>query len=173
MWNFSKKQLAAFVVTTLAGACLHFLYTLLPTPLTALFSPVNESLWEHLKIFFWPHLVAMMVLTRGGERGTRAPWLLSMVLLSGAMLGSSYVYHILLGGERMVVDLAIYVLAMMVGFLLPGILHPVGDIPIVRDGLALLVLVLAVSIVVFTFLPPDHILFMDLLGVNTWATIPY
>lgn len=73
MRKLPKKLLTAFVVTTLAGACLHFLYVLLPNPVTALLAPVNESLWEHLKIFFWPYLAAALLLTRGGERGCRAP----------------------------------------------------------------------------------------------------
>ena len=47
MPKLSGRLLLAFAVTTVAGACLHFLYALLPNPVTALFSPVNESLWEH------------------------------------------------------------------------------------------------------------------------------
>ena len=66
MRKLPKKLLTALVVTTLAGACLHFLYVLLPNPVTALLAPVNESLWEHLKIFFWPYLAAALLLTRGG-----------------------------------------------------------------------------------------------------------
>ena len=61
MRKLPKKLLTAFVVTTLAGACLHFLYVLLPNPVTALLAPVNESLWEHLKIFFWPYLAAALL----------------------------------------------------------------------------------------------------------------
>ena len=34
----------------LAGAGLHFLWQALPNPLFALISPVNESVWEHLKL---------------------------------------------------------------------------------------------------------------------------
>ena len=48
-----KRLLAAFVLTTLAGVCLHFLYDLLPCPVTALFSPVRESIWEHLKVIYF------------------------------------------------------------------------------------------------------------------------
>ena len=44
MRKLPKKLLTAFVVTTLAGACLHFLYVLLPNPVTALLAPVNERL---------------------------------------------------------------------------------------------------------------------------------
>ena len=159
MRKLPKKLLTAFVVTTLAGACLHFLYVLLPNPVTALLAPVNESLWEHLKIFFWPYLAAALLLTRGGERGCRAPWMLSALLLCVVMLCAGYFYHIILGGAA--------------GFLLPGVFCHVGERTGVRDIILLLTVTMAGAIAIFTFLPPDHILFTDLSGVNTWATIPY
>ena len=37
----------------------------------------------------------------------------------------------------------------------------------------LAVLALGAALVLFTFLPPDCPLFLDLSGVNTWSTIPY
>ena len=66
--RFSKAALFAFVIATLAGSCLHFVHDLFPSPVTALFSPVNESLWEHLKILFWPYLVSILLLSHLGER---------------------------------------------------------------------------------------------------------
>lgn len=52
-------MLAVFAAATLLGACLHFVYALFPNPVTALISPTCESLWEHLKLLFWPYLAAM------------------------------------------------------------------------------------------------------------------
>ena len=83
MFRLSRKMLAVFAAATLLGACLHFVYALFPNPVTALISPTCESLWEHLKLLFWPYLAAMCFLTRGGEKGCRAPWMLSLLLLSG------------------------------------------------------------------------------------------
>ena len=119
MPRLSGRLLLAFVVTTVAGACLHFLYDLLPNPVTALFSPVNESLWEHGKILFWPYLAAMLVLTRRGAPGCRTPWLLTAPLMVCAMLAAGWLYHFTLGGEAMAVDIGIYVAVMALGFLLP------------------------------------------------------
>ena len=174
MWRVSKKLLTAFVAATLCGACLHFVYAMLPDPVTALFSPINESLWEHVKILFWPYLAAALLLTRGGEKGCRTPWFLSAIILSAAMLVFGWVYHIAMGGESLAVDVGAYVLLMAAGFLLlPGALRKVGENGLLRDVLGLAVIVLAAALVLFTFLPPDNILFVDLSGVNTWATIPY
>jgi hypothetical protein len=46
------------------GAALHFLYEAVPNPLTALISPINESVWEHLKLLFWPMLLTAFWLSQ-------------------------------------------------------------------------------------------------------------
>lgn len=173
MRKLSGKLLIAFVIATLAGACLHFLYVLLPNPVTAILAPVNESLWEHLKILYWPYLIAALFLNRGGEQGCLAPWMLSGLLISGAMLGLSWTYHIWLFGDHLSIDLGLYVLLMAVGFLLPGCLDRVREMHIFREVLFLITAIFIGMILLFTFLPPDHIFFADLSGVNTWSTIPY
>ena len=50
---YPKRQLiVTWLAAILAGCALHFLYEWLPSAITALFSPVNESLWEHVKLVF-------------------------------------------------------------------------------------------------------------------------
>ncbi len=39
----------------------HFIYDLIPCGFTALFFPVNESIWEHMKIIFYVLLVSSLV----------------------------------------------------------------------------------------------------------------
>lgn len=173
MPKLSGKLLLAFVVTTLAGACLHFLYTLLPNPVTAVLSPVNESLWEHGKILFWPYLTAGVLLTRRGTPGCLTPWLLTAPLMVLAMLGAGWVYHFTLGGEAIAVDIGIYVVLMAAGFLLSQVLEGSCEHPLLGTLGFLLALALGAALALFTFLPPDHPLFLDLSGVNTWSTIPY
>ena len=47
-----------FAVTSFLGTILHFLYEWLgESTLIALFSGVNESTWEHMKLLFWPMLI--------------------------------------------------------------------------------------------------------------------
>lgn len=58
-----KKQIGAwellgFSVTALVGTLLHFLYEWSGESLwIAPFSGVNESTWEHMKLFFWPSFI--------------------------------------------------------------------------------------------------------------------
>lgn len=168
--SVSPRLLFAFILTTLAGTCLHFVYDLLPNVVTALFSPVNESIWEHLKLIYWPYLAAMALVTGKAGMGRRGSWLFSLLVISVAMLLVGYVYHISLGGGSVVFDVGLYVVLMAVGFWLPGKLKsPAGR----SAPLLFLTVLLGFCIVLFTFLPPDSILFADLSGVHTWYTIPY
>ena len=51
----SLWQWAGFGVATLSGTILHFLYDWTGgSILIAPFSGVNESVWEHMKLLFWP-----------------------------------------------------------------------------------------------------------------------
>ncbi len=54
-------QLAGFGAVSLAGTLLHFLYDWTGSPLAALFSGVNESTWEHMKLLFFPLFLLAIV----------------------------------------------------------------------------------------------------------------
>jgi hypothetical protein len=44
-----------YAITSLGGTILHFLYDWSgKSRLVAVFSGVNESTWEHMKLLFWP-----------------------------------------------------------------------------------------------------------------------
>ena len=141
MSRLSKAALITFVVATLAGSCLHFLYALWPNGLTALLAPVNESLWEHVKILYWPCLLSGVLLVRREPEslGARA---FSLLLSAAVMLGVGYLYHVVLEGDSLFFDVALYVLVMAAFFLLPCFLRtPVWS----RTRLLWVVLVLALG----------------------------
>ena len=68
-----RKWGLVFTLAVLGGAALHFLYDVWPNPLTAVLAPVNESVWEHLKLLYWPFLAAAFVLARGAD-DARGRW---------------------------------------------------------------------------------------------------
>ena len=112
----NKKMLVWFLAAAVLGVLLHFLYEWFPIPALALISPVRESIWEHVKLIYFPLLLVSLVMGRGGQ-GARAPWLLSMIVACVVMLGVGYVYHVIFRGEAMAVDLILYVLMIALGFL--------------------------------------------------------
>ena len=60
--NLLRREIIGALFTCAAGTLLHFLYGLSgDNSVVAAFSSVNESTWEHMKIFFVPYFVFTMV----------------------------------------------------------------------------------------------------------------
>ena len=56
--NLKTHSLMRYIFVTLLGVFLHFAYELSgENPIVGLFATVNESIWEHLKLVFFPMLV--------------------------------------------------------------------------------------------------------------------
>ena len=173
MEKSTKKLIFTYLIAAAAGIVLHFLFHWFPNPVLALVSPVRESVWEHMKLLYFPLLAVSLVMGRGGSGAGRTPWLLGIAAVCAAMLGAGYLYHITLRGESLYVDLALYFLLLAVGFLLPRVLWPLCEWPGTDKAALLLTALLGALIVWFTFFPPDAALFADLSGaVRTFLTIP-
>lgn len=115
-----RKWWTVCFLSILAGSALHFLYDLWPNPLTAVFAPVNESVWEHLKLLYWPFLAAAFVLTKDEADG-RKSWCSLLAGLLGTPLLLLGTYYTLLSGFALYglpLDLILYALAMAGGFAL-------------------------------------------------------
>ena len=172
MKNLSAKPWIVFFGALSLGVLLHFLYGRLPNPVTALISPVRESLWEHMKILYVPLLLSALLLGRKAP-ALRSARLLAIPVVCFLMPGLAWVYHIPLRGEGMIFDLILYAAMMGLGFLLPRWLWPIGDWPGVTRAAVGTTLLLGALLVWFTFAPPDNILFADLTeGVRTFLRIP-
>ena len=97
---FQKKTIFTLISALILGVGLHFLFSWLPSPITALVSPVRESLWEHLKILLIPLLLSGLYLTHGRGLDGLAPWLLTLPIIGGALPVPSLPPHLPLQGGR-------------------------------------------------------------------------
>ena len=53
--TISRWQMGGFLFTSVLGTALHFLFDLPGgSAVAALFSAVNESIWEHIKLIYYP-----------------------------------------------------------------------------------------------------------------------
>ena len=173
MEKTTKKWLLCYLAAAALGVLLHFLYQWFPNPVLALVSPVRESVWEHVKLLYFPLLAAALVMGRGGKGMGRAPWLLGMLAACAVMLGAGYLYHVTLRGEALAVDLLLFFLALALGFLLPRVLWVLCEWPGTEQAAWALTALLGLLIVWFTFFPPNTALFADLSGaLRTFLTIP-
>ncbi len=154
------------VVAALAGSALHFLYDALPNPLTALISPVNESVWEHLKLLFFPTLATALVLSRREPQPHRF-WSGFFAALLAAPLALTGVYYLLLAGfgvSSTALDITLYFLTMFWAFSLAYRLRESGRLERAAPWLLLPVSLYGASLVLFTFAAPALPIFAPPVG---------
>ena len=148
----------------LGGSLLHFTYAWSGHSwIVGIFSAVNESVWEHLKMTFWPVLVFALVERPfvGGQASNY--WLAKsaglLVTLLG-IVGGYYGYVALVGHYGLAAGIMTFALSVVVGQALSARLLLARDLGSWTRRAAIAGLVLAtVAFSVFSYRPPRLALF--------------
>ncbi len=162
-----RAQLISFLFTALAGTLLHFVYDWFPDfPLTAVVASVNESVWEHMKILYFPMLAAALV-----ELPFLAPqhqnfWCIKLLgILTGILLIPAlyYTYTGALGVHLTWVDISIFYITAALAYLLETRLLTKEHHRPCRFARAAMLLTVALAFVFlfFTYFPPHLPIFQD------------
>lgn len=157
-----KGWILVFVLATVFGTAMHFFYDWLPLPVVGLFAPVNESVWEHLKMLFWPFILSAVFLTQGAK-DKHAAWsafLAAALLQPLFVVAAFYTLKGALGVESLATDVALYVLDMAAGYLLAAELMENGE---AKQSLGLLIVLAALyaaCLVLFSIAAPGLPIFM-------------
>jgi hypothetical protein len=157
-------------VVFLVGSLLHFAYVWSGyNTLIGIFAPVNESVWEHLKMAFWPMLVwwlAGYFIFRKNSWFSPACWMsagaLSLFISPLAISSLYYLYTGALGIELSVLDILLFLLSITISQLLALHIYKFAT-PKPWYTLVSIVAValLAAAFVAYTFAPPHIPLFQD------------
>ena len=160
-----KWQRLGMVLTGAAGTLLHFVYDWTGKSVAAaLFSAVNESTWEHMKLLAVPwilfSLVEYIVLRSGGIAGPRAAGLLVGLAAIPLLF---YGYKGIVGQGNMIVDILIFQVAVLLAFWVSWTLQKrrrLSGAGWTVLGLLVLLGVWALFLL-FTFRAPDLAVFVD------------
>jgi hypothetical protein len=159
-------ELIGIVFIVVIGTVLHFTFGFSgDQPLVGVFSAVNESVWEHLKLGFWPALVWAVVEYRSIKKSTNNFLLAKTVgiyLIPIIIPTLFYSYTAVLGESVLVIDILTFVVSVIVGQLVSYKLLNYKELPDMLNQISLVALVLlGVAFVLFTFYPPHLPLFRD------------
>lgn len=150
-----------FVVIT--GTLSHFLYDWSGQhPVIGLFTPVNESVWEHMKLLFFPMLLYSLIIIIKHKR--RYPHIVAALffgILTGTILIPIfyYAYTSVLGTNFLVLDIGIFILSIVTSFGLTYKLTLSNKLESHTFVLGLLICVLFVSFLFFTYHAPNTTIF--------------
>ena len=167
MMNRSIKlwQLWGFAITSLGGTILHFLYEWLNgAKWIALFSGVNESTWEHMKLLFWPMFIYAIAESLF-FRDRKDFWCIKFrgIIIGIAMIPILfYTYNGVIGKSPDWINIAIFFIAAAISYIYESRRfscgHTVCKSP--RLQIALLCFI-ALLFAIFTFATPEINIFKD------------
>ncbi|MCD8341683.1 MAG: DUF6512 family protein [Clostridiales bacterium] len=164
-YDLLARDWKLMALTALLGVGLHFAFQLWPSIVTEFFAPVNESIWEHGKIVFWP-LLLVLGLRDGRQRCGR--WLLAALIATVLVVALGWVWHVALGGSLPVMDALIYGAGIVTAFLLAEWLPDRRELAPIAVGLTILFVAL---IFAFTLNPPRGTLFNDPALADAWVVL--
>ena len=161
-----RWELAGIAFVFLLGALLHFVFGWSGESwIVGAIAPVNESVWEHFKLGFWPMCLwtaieyrVLQPLTRNFLPG-KAVAVYMTPIVTGIMF---YAYKGIVGRDILIVDIIIFALAVTIGQLTSYRITTSRPLPGYANPVALaLILLLASMLIVTTFYPPHLPIFMD------------
>lgn len=161
-----RWEVAGFIFISLGGSALHFLFdwTGQWVPVAPL-APVNESVWEHLKMAFWPGMAfyAVQYWRLGAQtRNAPAAAAASLLMVPIFIILAFYSYTAVLGTHLLPLDVAIFLVAIGISQIVHYRLVSGNPLPPGWNGLGVfLVLILATALVTFTFHQPEAFVFRD------------
>ena len=159
-------EVAGIVFIVIIGTILHFTFEFSGNqPVVGVFSAVNESVWEHLKLGFWPALVWALIEYRYIKKSTNNFLFAKTVgiyLIPIIIPILFYSYTAVLGESVLVIDILTFVISVIVGQFVSYKLLTYRELPDMLNKISLVALVLlGVAFVLFTFYPPHLPLFRD------------
>ncbi|MCQ5376409.1 MAG: DUF6512 family protein [Methanomassiliicoccales archaeon] len=160
-----KLELVGIVFIVLVGSALHFTFDLSGSnPLVGIFSAVNESVWEHLKLSFWPALLYAVIEYGYLNRKTGSFFpakTIGIYLMPLIIVFSFYLYRAFIE-ENLVIDILIFILAVAIGQFASYRLMTWKATSRIYTPISIVALILlAILFIIFTFYPPQLPIFQD------------
>ncbi len=165
MKGLKSNIIAGIIFVSALGTLFQFLYKWSGNNFfIGFFTSVNESVWEHTKLFFFPMLIYSVYLCK--KNGRDYPGIKSAAasgILSGVsfIIVSYYTYSGIAGFHVSFIDISIFYISVILSFLI------VYKLALSRKAVNFYTLLLIIDIaliclyVIFTLFPPDIPLFIS------------
>jgi hypothetical protein len=161
-----RWELIGIGVIFFVGAMFHFLFEWAGgwSPVGVI-AAVNESVWEHFKIAFWPALIYAIIEYPFLKRSVNNFFIakaIGLYVMPAAIAAIFYAYTAIFGEEILAVDITIFLVAVALGQLASYKILTLKQWPRWLSGVGVaMVILLAVAFGVFTFYPPELGIFRD------------
>lgn len=159
----SKKQsVISFFIVVALGVLGHFLFDLTKSNLIALFTPVNESIFEHLKLVFFPFIFIGIFRYFFNSKHQFLPSLLLSSLIGIITIPILFYFYTFFLKSNAIINIIIFVIACAAQEFMFYNLMNVNEENVIGKIESLITLfVITLVFITFTFYPPKLEIFQD------------
>lgn len=160
-----KWEMYGILWIVVVGSIFHFIYELSgKSPIIGAFSPVNESLWEHLKLGYFPLLIFSLVeywFIRNKVNSFFLPKTIGIITMELFIVIVFYTYTLITKKANFLIDISSFVLGAIICQFISFKLMKVRISKALEIVGFLIFLLIGYIFVAFTFNPPKLDIFLD------------
>lgn len=161
-----RWQIAGMIFIFVLGALWHFIYQWSGNSyVIGLIAPVNESVWEHLKMVLFPSLIFAAIEYRyikDDAQNFITAITISIITAMVLIVVTDYAYTSILGDNVLIVDIFLFAVSIIAGQSIGYKILTSESYPKWISYLSLVILVLIITaFIIFTINPPRLQIFMD------------
>ena len=167
--KFIKAQIIVIFFSLILGTLLHFTYEWSGRNLfVASFSAVNESVWEHLKLAFFPMIIAAIIeyfFVKDEVNNYVEAKTIGIFTAISFIVVLFFTYSGIIGTSIIVIDILIFIASIILGeYVAYKLMKREAESTYITEILSIIILVfLLICFIVFTYLPPEVNLFRDVM----------
>ncbi len=153
----SKKNIFMIIFLFLLSFLWHFMYDWFPCVLTSIFFPVNESIWEHMKIIFYCLFIGSVLEKKGNNYYLN---ILVKPLVGVLFYLIIFIPLYLIFGESMFISLSLMLFTYIIMELLGIKISKQEELNIKALPIIIIILI-SILFSILTFYPLHNFLFFD------------
>ncbi len=164
-----KAELIVILFSLVLGTLLHFTYEWSGENLfVGSFSAVNESVWEHLKLVFFPMLIAAIVeyfFVKDVANNYVEAKTIGIFTAIFFIVVTFFTYSGIIGTSIIAIDILIFIISIILGeYIAYKLMKRKDESTVATEVLSIIILTfLFICFVIFTYLPPEVNLFRDVM----------
>lgn len=161
-----ELEVIGFIFVSVLGTLFHFVYEWSGEKLiVGLFTPVNESSFEHLKLLFFPYIIWGIVeyFILGKKRNILFSKLTGSIIGMTAILTIFYTYTGIIGKNIDIINILSFFIGVLTAFVCDYVILKSGkpDSKVINIISIVFIILIGVMFAVFTVAPPLIPLFRD------------
>lgn len=162
--KFANWQIAGFIFVSVVGTLLHFVYDWSSqSVLVAPFSAVNESIWEHIKLIYFPMLLFSLIEYKFVGKNYDTFWCVKAIgsILAVVLIPTFYYTYTGISGKSVdwINILIFFITTAIIYYIENKLIHKLTRC---NKTLAIAIIVLiGIAFVLFTWFTPQIPLFQD------------